>query len=103
MDAEQRKLAIVTFLGKKYSGYVDIPNSKFRTTDLLNSANIYWKNPNEKCYDDAILMRNVTLYTDNLLIYKRFDKIQIKLSEIIYFYDDIQNLGDEMEKKEPPQ
>jgi hypothetical protein len=99
MDAEQRKIAIVTFLGKKYSGYVDVPNSNFRTTDLLNSANIYWKNPNEKCYDDAILMSNVKLYTDNSLIYKRFDKIQIKLSEIIYFYDDIQSLGDEMEKK----
>ena len=48
MEADQRKVAIVTFLGKKYSGYVDVPNANFRTTDLLNSANIYWKNPNER-------------------------------------------------------
>jgi hypothetical protein len=81
MDAKQRKLAIVTSLGKKYSGMVDVPSETFRTTDLLNSSNIFWKSPNLKCYDNAIFMS------------------QIKLSDIIYFYDDIEGIGDEMEKK----
>ena len=99
MDAKQRKLAIVTSLGKKYSGMVDVPGETFRTTDLLNSANIFWKSPNLKCYDDAIFMSDVSLFLDDKAMYKKFDFIQIKLSDIIYFYDDIEGIGDEMEKK----
>ena len=33
--AEQRKVAVVTSLGRKYAGLVDIPNAALRTTDLL--------------------------------------------------------------------
>lgn len=99
MDSNQRKLAIVTSLGKRYSGLVDVPSPNFRTTDLLNSSSIYWKNPNEKCYDNAIMMTDVRLFVDDTAVYRQFDKIQIKLSEIFYFYDDISVLGDDMEKK----
>jgi hypothetical protein len=99
MDIKQRKLAIVTSLGKKYKGMVDVPNETFRTTDLLNSANIFWKSPNLKCYDNAIFMSDVRLFLDDTAVYKKFDSIQIKLSHIIYFYDDIKEIGDEMEKK----
>ncbi len=99
MEAKQRKLAVVSSLGKKYSGVVDIPNENFRTTDLLNSSNIFWKNPNEKCYDNAILMYDVKLFLDDTAVYRNFDKIQIKLSEIFYVYDEVHGLGDEMEKK----
>lgn len=99
MEAKQRKLAIVTSLGKKYSGMVDVPNETFRTTDLLNSSNIFWKSPNLKCYDNAIFMSDVRLFLDDTAMYKKFDSIQIKLSDIIYFYDDIEEIGDEMEKK----
>jgi hypothetical protein len=99
MDIKQRKLAIVTSLGKKYKGMVDVPNETFRTTDLLNSANIFWKSPNLKCYDNAIFMSDVRLFLDDTVVYKKFDSIQIKLSDIIYFYDDIKEIGDEMEKK----
>ena len=65
MNVEQRKLVIVTSLGKRYSGKVDLPNASFRTTDLLNSVNVFWKNPNEKCFDNAILMRDVKLFVDD--------------------------------------
>lgn len=99
MDAKQRKLAIVTSLGKKYSGMVDVPSETFRTTDLLNSSNIFWKSPNLKCYDNAVFMNDVRLFLDETAMYKKFDSIQIKLSDIIYFYDDIEGIGDEMEKK----
>ena len=99
MEAKQRKLAIITSLGKKYSGAVDVPSETFRTTDLLNSSNIFWRNPNLKCYDNAIFMSDVRLFLDDTAIYKKFDSMQIKLSEIIYFYDEIEGIGDEMEKK----
>jgi hypothetical protein len=32
-------------------------------------------------------------------MYKKFDSIQIKVADIIYFYDDTQEIGDETEKK----
>ena len=99
MTSTQRKVAIITSLGKKYSGLIDIPNDTFRTTDLFNSSHIYWKDPNKKCYDDTILMNDVRLFIDNKAVYKSFDTIQIKRSEIIYLYDDIKKIGDTMEQK----
>ena len=99
MEVNQRRLSVVSSLGKKYSGLVDIPNENFRTTDLLNSSNIFWRNPNEKCYDNAILMYDVKLFLDETAVYRRFDKLQIKLSEIVYVCDELQDIGDAMEKK----
>jgi hypothetical protein len=96
--AEQRQVAIITSLGKKYVGMVDIPNPLLRTTDLFNSANIYWKNPNEKCFENAILLYNVRLMVDEASVYKKYDKIQVRLDEIFYFYDDHQGISDEKEK-----
>ena len=95
---EQRQVAVVTSLGKKYSGVVDIPNESLRTTDLFNSSNIYWKNPNEKCLENAILMYNARLMFDDASVYKKYDKIQIRLDKIFYFYDDYPNIGNEREK-----
>lgn len=99
METKQRKVAFVTSLGKKYSGMVDVPSDTFRTTDLLNSSNIYWKNPNLKCFDDAVFLSDVTLFLDNKAMYKEFNSLQVKLSDIIYFYDDIEEIGDKLEKK----
>lgn len=99
MEPTQRKLAIITSLGRKYTGLIDIPSSTFRTTDLLNSSHIYWKNPHMKCYDDAILMSDVRLFIDNKTVYQKFDTIQIKIAAIICFYDDIEQVGDDNEKK----
>jgi hypothetical protein len=96
--AEQRQVAIVTSLGKKYSGMIDIPNPLLRTTDLFNSANIYWKNPNEKCFENAVLLHDARLMLDETSVYRKYDKIQIRLNEIFYFYDDHQGLSNEKEK-----
>ncbi|MBI5556154.1 MAG: hypothetical protein HY885_00790 [Deltaproteobacteria bacterium] len=96
--ADQRKVVVVTSLGKKYSGLIDIPNAALRTTDLFNSSNIYWKNPNEKCFENAILMYDASLTFDDSAVYRKFDKIQVKLSEILFFYDDFESIGDEKEK-----
>ena len=96
---EQRKIAIRTSLGKKYSGLIDVPTATFRTTDLFNSANLFWKDPNEKCFENAILMYDARLMFGDTALYRKFDKIQIKLSEVFYFYDGFQSMGDEMERK----
>lgn len=97
--SEQRKISVVTSLGKKYSGLIDIPNSALRTTDLLNSPNIFWKNPNEKCFENAILLYDANLTFDDAAIYKKYEKIQIKLKEVVYFHDELQSITDEQEKK----
>ncbi len=99
MQTAERKVIIVTSMGKKYVGMIDVPNEEFRTTDLFNSVNVYWKSPNMKCYDDAIFMHDVSLLLDEKAVYKKFDTIQVKLSEIIFFYDEIMEIQNEMEKK----
>lgn len=96
---EQRRVAVVTSLGRKYSGLVDLPNVELRTTDLFNSSNIYWKNPNERCFDNAVLMSNVIMSFDDSSVYREFDNVQLRLSEVFYFYDYFQAIGDEKEKK----
>jgi hypothetical protein len=99
MDTTQRKLAVITSLGKRYSGLVDIPNPNFRTTDLFNSVYTYWKNPDEKCFDNSIMMHDARLLLDDTSVYRQFDKIQIRISEVFYFYDDVSTVGDQAEKK----
>ena len=95
--AEQRRVVVVTSLGKLYKGLVDIPNDSYRTTDLFNSANLYWKNPQEKCFENGFLMRDVELIIGGAAIRVKFDNIQIKLSEVIYFYDDQEKISDDKE------
>jgi hypothetical protein len=96
--ADKRKVVIVTSMGKKFSGYIYVPNATLRTTDLLNSPNVYWKDPSEKCFENAIQIHDVQLMVDDSTVCAKFDKIQVKLAEVIYFYDDQATLGDEKEK-----
>jgi hypothetical protein len=96
--AEERKIVVVTSLGKRFTGLVDVPNSTLRTTDLLNSGSIYWKDPSDKCFENAILMHDVYLQIDGLAANIKFDKIQIKISEIILFYDYQESIADDKEK-----
>ncbi len=97
--SEQRKISVLTSLGKKYAGLIDIPNAALRTTDLLNSPNIFWKNPNEKCFDNAILLYDASLTFRDSSIYKRYERIQIRLNEVIYFHDELESISDEQEKQ----
>ena len=96
--AEERKIVLVTSLGKKYAGKVDVPNNTLRTTDLLNSGSIFWKDPSEKCFENAILMHDTLLKIDDSSVCVKFDRIQVKLSEVILFYDDLETIADEKEK-----
>ncbi len=96
--AEDRRIVMVTSMGKKFKGYVAIPNDNLRTTDLLNSASIFWKDPSEKCFDNAVMMYDVQMLVDETSVCAKFDKIQVKLSEVIYFYDDQEAISDDKEK-----
>ena len=96
--ADRRRIVLVASLGKKYVGDVDVPNETLRTTDLLNSGSIFWKDPNEKCFDNAILMHDVQLRIDDSPVRVRFDRLQIKLGEVILFYDDLESMTDDKEK-----
>ena len=95
---DQRKVVLVTSLGKKYIGNVDIPKSSLRTTDLFNSNSVYWKDPSDKCFENAIQLYDAQLVIDDSPVRVQSDKIQVRLSEIVYFYDDQQILTDDKEK-----
>lgn len=98
MENTQRPIVAITTFGKIYYGKIDVPNESMRTTDLLNSNTIYWKDPNEKCFDNSILLRDAKLALDEKAIYKKFNKVQLKYSEIIIFFDNYETIGDEQEK-----
>ncbi|MCF8056813.1 MAG: hypothetical protein K9K37_09250 [Desulfocapsa sp.] len=95
----QRREIVVFTPGKQYSGEVDIPNVDFRTTDLLNSTNLFWKDPADKNFDDVLLMFNVTLSIDGIREFQKFARVQIRLPNIIFFHDNLTTLGNAEEKK----
>ena len=94
----QRKISVVTSLGKTYTGMVDIPNPTFRTTDLLNSSQVFWKDPGLKCFENCILLKDVKLSIDEKTIYKRYKQLQVRVKDIIFFYDDSDKVSDKGEK-----
>jgi hypothetical protein len=98
MNTCQRKITIYTS-EKIYKGYIDITNDSLRTIDVFNSANVYWKDPNEKSFNDAILINNASLSLEGNIKLGDFPKLQIRLSEVLFFHDTLENLGDGMEKR----
>lgn len=98
MDNSQRKITIYT-PEKTYKGYIDIANGSLRTIDIFNSANVFWKDPNEKSFNDALLINNASIVLDGNIKLGDFPKLQVRLSEVLFFHDSLENLGDSMEKK----
>jgi len=96
---ETRLLTVITSMGKRYYGTIDIPNSALRTTDLLNSATTYWKNQQSKVFDDAILLRDGRLLLEVNAVYREFDSIQVRLSKVVLFFDNYKTMGSEHERK----
>lgn len=94
----QRNIIAFTLCGKKYCGKIDIPRESMRTTDLFNSNALYWRDQNEKCHDHNILFYDTKLILEGDIIYKKFNNLQVNLSDIVFFYDDLITIGDEQEK-----
>jgi hypothetical protein len=98
MEISQKKITVYT-PDKTYSGYMDIGNPSLRTIDIFNSSNIFWKNPAERSFDDALLLYNATILLEGNTKMGEYAKLQIKLQDIIFFYDSLEIVGDSIEKK----
>jgi len=83
---------------KRYTGTIDLKNDTIRTIDQLNSANIFWKNPNEKSFNDAILLYDVEVSLHGTGKLASFNKLQLRLSDILFFSDKLNISGDTAEK-----
>lgn len=97
-DLVQRKIVLFT-PNKKYSGKIDLKSDDMRTIDQLNSSTIYWKNPAEKSFDDAIQLYDVDISIQGAGKLSSFKKLQIRLSDIIFFSDSLQKTGTSSEKQ----
>jgi len=93
----QRQVILYT-PNKIYAGKIDLKNDDIRTIDQLNSSTIYWKNPAEKSFDDAILLYDVDVSVHGADKFTSFKKLQLRLSDIILFTDQLQSSGDSSEK-----
>ena len=97
-DSIQREVILYT-PNKKYTGKIDLKNNGIRTIDQLNSSTIYWKNPAEKSFDDAVLLYDVNVSVHGVEKLTSFKKLQIRLSDIIFFTDRLKASGDMAEKQ----
>lgn len=93
----QRQVILYT-PNKIYAGKIDLKNDDIRTIDQLNSSTIYWKNPTEKSFDDAVLLYDVDVSVHGAEKFTSFKKLQLRLSDIIFFTDQLQSSGDSSEK-----
>lgn len=84
---------------KRYTGLIDMQREDMRTLDLLNSSNIFWKNPNQKSFNDSILLRDVRVVAQGDKQLSRFGKLQLRLSDIIFFSDSLKKTGSVTELK----
>ncbi len=83
---------------KMYRGMIDIKSERIRTIDLLNSSNIYWKDPTEKSFTDSILLTDVKVTIQGGQTLASFNKLQLRLSDIIFFSDSLHKTGNSIEK-----
>jgi hypothetical protein len=84
MEIAQKKITIYC-PDKIYTGYMDIGNVSLRTIDIFNSSNMYWKDPAERSFDDALLLYNATVLLEGNTKLGEYAKLQIKLQDIIFF------------------
>lgn len=96
-DSIQRPIVLFT-PNKRYTGKIDLKNDEIRTIDQLNSSTIYWKNPTEKSFDDAVLLYDVDVSVHGADKLTSFKKLQVRLSDIIFFTDRLETSGDSAEK-----
>lgn len=97
MESNRRTITIYT-PDKVYSGQIDIPVESLRTIDIFNSANIYWKDPAEKSFDDALLMHDVSIILEGNTRLCVLSKVQVRISDVLFFYDSLNVSGDDREK-----
>ena len=83
---------------KVYTGLIDVGNESLRTIDIFNSASMYWANPAEKSFEDALLLHQARVMLTGDIKLGDFEKLQVKLADIFLFYDSLDSAGDDNEK-----
>ena len=96
--AEERREITLHTPGKAYKGFMDVGAKDMRTMDIFNSANMYWKDPAEKSFEDAVLLYDTTITLDGGTKLGDYKKLQLKLADVLFFYDSLLQAGDENEK-----
>ncbi len=96
-DATKREVNLYT-PNKIYTGMIDIKSERIRTIDLLNSSNLYWKDPAQKSFDDSVLLSDVKVTIQGNKTLASFNKLQLRLSDIIFFSDGLYKTGNSTEK-----
>jgi hypothetical protein len=93
----QRSITLHT-PNKVYTGLLDVGNESLRTIDIFNSASMYWANPAEKSFEDALLLYQARVMLTGDAKLGDFEKLQVKLADIFFFYDSLSSAGDDNEK-----
>jgi hypothetical protein len=97
VDTVKREINLYT-PNKIYTGRIDIKSERIRTIDLLNSSNLYWKDPAQKSFEDAIMLSDVKVNIQGGKNLASFSKLQLRLSDIIFFSDSLYRTGNSTEK-----
>jgi hypothetical protein len=97
MTEEKREIMLHT-PGRSYKGYMDIGSKNLRTIDIFNSANMFWRDPAERSFDDALLMYNTVVTIEGGTKLGEYNKLQLKLADVLFFYDSLVQSGNENEK-----
>lgn len=97
MSYSQRRVTLHT-PGKMYSGLIDLGSETLRTIDVFNSSSIYWRDPADKSFDDALLLHDANVVLEGGISIGDFKKLQIKLTEVVFFSDNLAFTGNFKEK-----
>ncbi len=97
MTSNQRSITLHT-PNKVYTGLIDVGNESLRTIDIFNSASMYWADPAEKSFEDALLLHKARVMLTGDIKLGDFEKLQVKLADIFFFYDFLSSVGDDNEK-----
>jgi hypothetical protein len=98
MADNKRKIGIMK-QGKKYVGSVIIPSDAFRTIDYFNRPALMRHRDNLTTLDNYIQMHDVAMIIDGKVILKKQGAMNILVTDIIFYWDDLENIGDSSEQK----
>jgi hypothetical protein len=98
MSDEKRKINIIK-QGKKYLGELPIPSDKYRTTDFFNRPSILRHRADQGTLDSYIPLYDAEVTIDDNFALKRQNVINIRIIDIIFYWDELENVGTPAEQK----
>ena len=98
MSEEKRRVNIIK-QGKKYLGEILIPSDMYRTTDYFNRPAMMRHRDNKGTLDSYIQLHDVEIIIDDKIVLKRQTVVNIRVIDIIFYWDELDNLGIPVEQK----